>query len=251
MNEIEQKSAQELFTHRCDEKFISKYCYLANFLDPRYKGHSFVKNSAKLTKVLETLKEYGTTLDVTLYEKDYEDVSRCLRWFRNNQQLFKCQLLDTSVPDLYWSNLDCYDDYRKLALIASRILKVPASSAAVERSFSFQKRLQTKDRNRFKSGRIEKIMKIQWALKNETKMMKNRNLLTEKAGNGNPTIDFSNSSGESETDESDSDDNESDEDDCSQEQIQENESEQICIIANNNMELDMDDLMMNTAEYGS
>ena len=32
---------------------------------------------------------------------------------------------------------------------------------------------------------------------------------------------------------------------------QENEFEQICIVANNNMELDMDDLMMNTAEYGS
>ena len=66
-------------------------------------------------------------------------------------------MLNDKNPRRFWNNYKMIDRTKKLATIASRLFSVPCSSASCERSFSTQKRVHTKDRNRLKEEKIHKL----------------------------------------------------------------------------------------------
>ena len=66
----------------------------------------------------------------------------------------------TFEPRLYWSAVGQFDPYQQFANMALRLLSIPASSAAVERSFSKQSLFHTQSRNRLSKETIEKAMSV-------------------------------------------------------------------------------------------
>jgi hypothetical protein len=88
------------------------------------------------------------------------EIGRQLTSYRNNDGLFGSSMLLDNVPHMYWNNLMLFKSTSALAQIAVRILSIPASSAAVERSFSIQGNLHTKSRNRLSEENVDKLMKI-------------------------------------------------------------------------------------------
>ena len=72
---------------------------------------------------------------------------------------FKQPLLDDiKTPLLYWKTL--LKKSFELADIAIRLHTLPASSAAVERTFSLRKRIETPERNQLKASTVAKLMKV-------------------------------------------------------------------------------------------
>lgn len=75
---------------------------------------------------------------------------------------------NTKEPHSWWLTFRDNPDINDLAMYASQLFQIPASSAAVERSFSKQARIQTRARNRLSEDKVEKIMKIQFNSNYET-----------------------------------------------------------------------------------
>ena len=60
----------------------------------------------------------------------------------------------------YWNLIDTLTNYNSLAKIALRLISIPPSSAAVERSFSLQAWIHSKNRNRLSQENINKILMV-------------------------------------------------------------------------------------------
>ncbi|XP_030766335.1 uncharacterized protein LOC115890268 [Sitophilus oryzae] len=58
-----------------------------------------------------------------------------------------------------------FSEVSDLATIAIRILTVPSSSASVEREFSCQSRIHTKDRNKLSNETVEKLLAVEYNLR--------------------------------------------------------------------------------------
>jgi len=55
----------------------------------------------------------------------------------------------------------CYKSYAELSDLACRILAIPATSSSIERSFSKQLRIHSKDRNKLLNTRVAKLLTVQ------------------------------------------------------------------------------------------
>lgn len=171
LTSTEQSIAKDKFTIRCDDKFITKYNYLANYLDPRYQGHSFKDDEDRLSEVYDTLWKYGKNLKIIQFSGDKQEVLTSLTRFINNDKMFGNT--DTSDPCMYWMMISNYPGNKKLAAIAIRLSRIPSSSAGVERSFSIQKRMHSEERNRLKKQRVDQMMRIKYVCKKEVDSQKN------------------------------------------------------------------------------
>lgn len=167
--ETERNQAVANYKHRCSSKFLTKFHYLANYLDPRYNGNCFSSNEIEVLKVKNTLLEYAENLNIVTDEVSKEALADALSEFRNNEGLFSSPLLSKRKALSFWKFVKGFENSKGLATIAIRLLSIPASSASVERSFSLQGRLHSKDRNRIGEKKIEMLMKIQSVLRTQTR----------------------------------------------------------------------------------
>lgn len=167
LTEIEQNEAIRIYQNRCSERFLSEFHYLANYLDPRYIGKVFRHDESKIFRISETLTNYATNLNIIFDETSKENLANTLADYINTEGYFTSPLLPRSKPIPFWKFIKQFDSSKGLANLAIRLLSIPASSASVEKSFSSQGRLHSKDRNRLGESKVEKIMRIQYALKSE------------------------------------------------------------------------------------
>ena len=56
----------------------------------------------------------------------------------------------------------CYKSYAELRDLTCRILAFPATSSSIERSFSKQLRVHSKDRNKLLNTRVAKLLNVLW-----------------------------------------------------------------------------------------
>ena len=79
--------------------------------------------------------------------------------FEDKEGLFKMSFYDKlSCPLQYWRRFK--NDYKELCEVAIRLFTVPASSAAVERTFSLARRIERWDRMRMSASTFEKCLAI-------------------------------------------------------------------------------------------
>lgn len=166
-----------IFEKRIEDNFINKYHHLAYFLDHRYRGGKLATDETYIVTVLKTLEEYGTLLEIIKDDEDKKIIGTQLTNFRLQVpgSLFSLPLLTANEPKLYWKNFMSYESSKKLAIIAHRLFTIPASSATVERGFSMYARIHSKARSRLSRSSVDKLMRVQWALRkmNYTEDLKN------------------------------------------------------------------------------
>jgi hypothetical protein len=141
------KKAVEVFRKRSTDQKITSLHLLANLLDPRYRGHRFLEDERRMLMVLNKLEPYASTALLVRSNQDKEEIGRQLTSYRGKDGLFGNNMIMDNTPHLYWNNLLLYKSTKALAEIGVRVMSIPASSAAVERSFSIQGNLHTKSRN--------------------------------------------------------------------------------------------------------
>jgi hypothetical protein len=161
------KKAVDVFKRRSTDEKITPLHLLANLLDPRYRGDRFKDDEMRMQLVLNKLEAYGSETNLMSSSQEKLEIGRQLTSYRNNDGLFGSNMLMDNVPHMYWNNLMLFKSTSALAQIAVRILSIPASSAAVERSFSIQGNLHTKSRNRLSEDNVDKLMRIKWCLDDE------------------------------------------------------------------------------------
>lgn len=67
----------------------------------------------------------------------------------------------TNDPASWWKSFCKFDDLKVFSEFALKLFNIPPSTAAVERSFSIESRIQTKVRNRIDQYQVEKLLAIQ------------------------------------------------------------------------------------------
>lgn len=179
ISEEQKKEATQKFDERFSGKFASEYSILANVLDPKYRGRKIKAHG--MTAAEATLLNYAFRLD--LIEMDYEKSRRALKegnlllapatnelikCFKN--YLFSNEMFASPVygyvegRDLnslnWWLPFCEFQGYEHLAVVAVRLLSVPASAASVERNFSKMAWIHTKRRNHLTEMRVNKLMTI-------------------------------------------------------------------------------------------
>lgn len=159
-NISEIKKCQTIFKNRTDIQKLTKIHYLANFLDPRYRGQKFVEDEEKLLMTLSELEDYAKNIGVIPTEEAKEELGRQISSYRRKEGIFGNSMLLHRVPHLYWDNLLSFQSSSILATVGVRILSIP--SAGAERSFSIQGNVHTKNRNRLLETTVEQIMRIKW-----------------------------------------------------------------------------------------
>ncbi|RWS21025.1 uncharacterized protein B4U80_11953 [Leptotrombidium deliense] len=150
------------FTKRCSTEFISEYHLVAFYLDPRFREYSLPEET--VFSIMTTLEDYARKLGFIACERDKDDIADALCDFRERKKIFSCSLLSTSDPNRFWKRLVTYNSVKKLAMVACRLFSIPASSAGVERNFSIQGKVHSKDRNRLSKEKVERLMKVKWYL---------------------------------------------------------------------------------------
>ncbi|KAK3918205.1 Zinc finger BED domain-containing protein 4 [Frankliniella fusca] len=154
----EESNVQRAITERLYHCNLEVH-FAANLLDPRYKGkkldnfeiHSAMDyinkqcNLSGLSKglVLADLAAYRTASG--FYEREY--------LWESAKEL---------KPTVWWGGL-CAS--QPLEPLASRILSVPPTSAGCERDWSIQASIHSKNKNRFKNERVEKLKAVRQNLK--------------------------------------------------------------------------------------
>ncbi|KAB7504662.1 hypothetical protein Anas_10839 [Armadillidium nasatum] len=128
---------------------ISNIHLAANLLDPRYRG-----------------KDLSPTENVQAFQKVYNLSREMLDVDENkNWQIFPVRgaSLSNNVSSTAWWIGLC--KHCEISKVASRILDLPAISAACERSFSAQANIHSKKRNRLTNEHAEKLLFVSHNLK--------------------------------------------------------------------------------------
>lgn len=153
-----------------DEKDVTmcrRFHYLANILNPKYKGITIPADD--MMKAEKTLTDYYTSVmqaSQMTAQMDTAGLVMCFHDYLTSSGVFKnFPYSDArfSSPLVYWKSLVKMSpdkDAASMAMIAERLLSMPASSAAVERSFSLLVRILTKYRCRLTSERLHKLQVI-------------------------------------------------------------------------------------------
>lgn len=169
LTQSEISAAKTFYLKRATDEHVTPYHYLANLLDPRYRGQRFSTDGQKILQVVNLLDSYALTLGLALTTEEKQKVGTQLTAYRNNEDLFSSPMFFHEVPNKYWKNFLMYDSTKLIATIGCRILSIPATSADVERSFSIQGNVHTKSRNRLTEKNIDKLMRVKWHLYFEAK----------------------------------------------------------------------------------
>lgn len=161
------------FYDRFSTKFASEYTILANFLDSRYRGRR-IKNQVEVGERL--LLNYAKNLGMT--ELNYDEARQAQDETRLSQALITNELINSFKnfqqnaglfgspvygyvegrdDDVlkWWTPFCKFQGYETLAVIACRLLSVPASGASVERNFSTLAWFHTRRRNRLYNNKID------------------------------------------------------------------------------------------------
>lgn len=177
----EMQKAKQIYINRSADRCVSMYHYVANYLDPRYRGARFQNDHARTMNVLKALESYAQKVGVAVTLEDKQRLGTQLTSFRMGLGLFSTSMLHHPVPMQYWRNYLQFPDTNILAQVGCRLLSIPASSAGVERSFSMQGYIHNKSRNRLGEVKMDKLMRIKWSLTNQAKSSKhNENAATKK-----------------------------------------------------------------------
>lgn len=127
------------------------YGLTANYLHPKYRGKMLSSTQTDLVEdfLLVVLDDDGL---ISLHE------------FQNNENIFKC-LAEKNVnrPDAFWGLTD--KKHPGLSRIADRLLKIPASSAQLERVFSNWSWIHSNVRNRLSQEKSKKLINTYYSLK--------------------------------------------------------------------------------------
>ncbi|OXA37509.1 hypothetical protein Fcan01_27767 [Folsomia candida] len=158
------------FEKRSTDDRITSIHYLANLLDPRYRGRTFKDDEHRLVLTLEELQTYAESLGVIPTESLKEELGNQITNFRMKEGLFNSTMLSHRLPFKYWDNMRQFQSTSLLAGIAVRLLSIPASSAAVERSFSRQGNVHTKTRNILTHENVNRLMCIKWNLNDDLEL---------------------------------------------------------------------------------
>ncbi|RWS21102.1 zinc finger BED domain-containing protein 1-like protein, partial [Leptotrombidium deliense] len=180
----ERKKVEQCYENRSSEKFISNIHHVAYFLDPRFRDKC-INEEDTLATVFETLHSYATVVGEIKCTADKEEISNAIARFTGKvgipqfnglttlfigkEKLFGCSLLSSNNPRSYWLRFMNIPTTRKLATVAARIFSIPSSSAGVERSFSIQGKIHSKDRNKLRPEKVQQLLAVQWYLKAERK----------------------------------------------------------------------------------
>ena len=124
-NISEIKKCQTIFKNRTDIQKLTKIHYLANFLDPRYRGQKFVEDEEKLLMTLSELEDYAKNIGVIPTEEAKEELGRQISSYRRKEGIFGNSMLLHRVPHLYWDNLLSFQSASILATVGVRILSIP------------------------------------------------------------------------------------------------------------------------------
>lgn len=160
------KKINEIIQQREDFVLTSTH-KLANILDPRFRGQS-LNDTEKTQAVLNLefyMKEYGfwenETRRSNIFSSYFKYIQKegpfkpCLYWDSENMK----------NPVTWWKMFQNFSEVSDFATIATRLLSVPSSSASVEREFSCQSRIHTKDRNKLSNETVEKLLAVEHNLK--------------------------------------------------------------------------------------
>lgn len=134
----------------------SKYHHLiAAFLDHRYKRQGLKEEEEETA--MDTIITYAIKCKIIDENKVSSFADEIITW-RTGTGNFKVSFLFESkiCPSSWWKQFK----NSSLALVAARVLSVPASSASVERSFSKQGFIHSKSRNRMSHDRTRKQLLI-------------------------------------------------------------------------------------------
>ncbi|XP_065668867.1 uncharacterized protein LOC136088628 [Hydra vulgaris] len=154
----EENAMMEIIAKR--RKFHSRNIHLAaNLVDPRYKGCHI--SGDEMIDAIETLHKLGK-MDSSIKECDDKILGE-IADYRSNKGLFAKPFIWASVkhssPVSWWKGI-CCSCAPILSNIASKILLLPPTSAAVERSFSRQSWIHNQKRNRLTNDRALKLVFI-------------------------------------------------------------------------------------------
>jgi hypothetical protein len=129
-----------LFAERCHAA--------AYYLDPNYRNKTLPEES--LLEAEELIKKY-------VPEAQVGDILAEVTRFRSRDGVYHSEIQD---PILFWKRLRSLPKPGPLAEIALKILSLPMSCVAVERSFSVVRRIHTWQRNRLGRKKLAKLVYV-------------------------------------------------------------------------------------------
>ena len=133
---------------------------VANMLDPKYCGCHL--SDEEISEVYAKISELASTTDGCTAAACLSDLAE----FRAKAGLWKndgiWEAAKTIPARVWWTGL-CAN--KTLALVASRVLSLPATSASAERNWSVYKHVQSAKRNRLTDTRARKLVNIASNLK--------------------------------------------------------------------------------------
>lgn len=154
------------------ERMVNKYTCLANVLHPKY-WHNSNLTTKQIATATDFFPEYVASMgfgteEVNLYQLEFFD------YIGMNGAYSSKALWDykKEEPFAWWRTANNLNRTGKLHLIAEKLLSVRPSNCDVERTFSTQKLVHSKLRNRLADERVEKLVCVKQHLAAGTRAKK-------------------------------------------------------------------------------
>lgn len=157
LNRDERKQIDKCFENTKDA-IKTPSAMLAYILNPSYIGCSLT--SDEKMAALMFLSIYGRQLDLN---EEQKRINESYKQYINKEGYFAKSVIwsfDISNPISWWRFIKLQSDHSLLADIALHVLHIQPTNAAIERTFSIQKFLHRKERNRLLGERVNKLMFI-------------------------------------------------------------------------------------------
>ena len=157
-------NSKVVFLQQFEKRFkamVNEYTCLANVLHPDYRKDS-KKNNLTVQQTTIATNFFETYAQSLGYE--LEELSQVVAEFYDyigKNELYASKSLwtyKTEDPFAWWRTVSGLNKSGKLHLIAMKLLAVRPSNCDVERNFSIQKNIHTKQRNRLGDGTVEKLV---------------------------------------------------------------------------------------------
>ncbi|GAB0096399.1 hypothetical protein DMENIID0001_119050 [Sergentomyia squamirostris] len=129
--------------------------FAANYLHPKLRGDNLSTSEREIARKHIMAKSEHLNLNATEIADDLFD-------FRLRRGAFKHSQHENKPPLTWWYY---YFDNTDICKVATVILKSPATSSAVERSFSAQKLIHTQQRNRLDNSKVDKLLYVKHNLR--------------------------------------------------------------------------------------
>lgn len=140
----------KLATERCNKSNVfNSIALLANHFDPRYRGNKFDQNQKKI--VADSLLAIPGMAELSVGYEEKEDLYGRLDNFRD--------------PLRYWKFVLKYEEQKEIAEFALKLMRLPASTARIERLFSNWAFVHSDLRNRLSTERSKKPLNVYFSLR--------------------------------------------------------------------------------------